>query len=152
MARKIRKVREILESPTGSHENLKKNQCTYCKEVGHWKIDCPKLKTKKESKSDSKIVMVVSNDSNSSGYSLFVTLIVCCSKKSEWILDTGTTYHICFKRKWFASFKKLDGDLVTFGDGHTCQIEGTGIVRIKLFNGMIRELKDVRYILSWKRI
>jgi len=41
---------------------------------------------------------------------------------------------------------------VSFGNGHTCHIEEIGIVRIKLFDGMIREMKDVRYILSCRRI
>jgi len=40
-------------------------------------------------------------------------------------LDTGATYHVCPKREWFASFEKLDGDLVSFDNGHTCQIEGS---------------------------
>jgi len=35
---------------------------------------------------------------------------------------------------------------VTFDDIHTCQIEESSIVRIKLFDGMIRKLKDVRYV------
>jgi len=35
---------------------------------------------------------------------------------------------------------------VSFSNGHTCQIEGIGTLRIKLFDGMIRELKDVRYV------
>jgi len=30
--------------------------------------------------------------------------------------------------------------------GNTCHIEGISIVCIKLFDGMIRELKDVRYV------
>ena len=33
-----------------------------------------------------------------------------------------------------------------FDNGHTCQIQGTCTVRIKLFDGMIGELKDVRYV------
>jgi len=33
--------------------NLKKNQCAFCKEIGHWKVDCPKIKDKnKESKTE----------------------------------------------------------------------------------------------------
>ena len=43
-----------------------------------------------------------------------------------------------------ASFEKIVGGLVTFDDGHTCQIEGIGIVCIKLSDGMLSELKDVR--------
>jgi len=60
-------------------------------------------------------------------------------------------YHICPKCEWFASFEKLDGYLVMFVDGHTCQIEGLGTVRIKLFDGMIKELKDVRYVPQLKK-
>ena len=33
-----------------------------------------------------------------------------------------------------------------FGDGHTCHIEGIGTIRIKLSDGMMRELEDVRYV------
>ena len=28
-------------------KNLKKNQCALCKELGHWKAECPKAKGKK---------------------------------------------------------------------------------------------------------
>jgi len=29
-------------------KDLKKNQCAFCKELGHWKVDCPKAKGKKK--------------------------------------------------------------------------------------------------------
>ena len=46
---------EFEKSKTDGHEDLKKNQCAFCRE-GHWKIDCPKLKPKKkESKSEANI-------------------------------------------------------------------------------------------------
>ena len=35
---------------------------------------------------------------------------------------------------------------MSFRNGYTCQIEGIGILRTKLFDRMIRELKDVRYV------
>jgi len=53
----------------------------------------------------------------------------------------GATYHLCPKREWFASSEKLDGVLVSFDNGHTCQIEGIGIVCIKLFDRVIRAKK-----------
>jgi len=37
------------KSRTGFRD-LKKNQCAFCKEVGHWKVNCPKAKGKKESR------------------------------------------------------------------------------------------------------
>ena len=51
-------------------------------------------------------------------------------------LNTGATYHVC--PKWFSSFEKLDGGLVSFRNGHTCHIEGIDSVRIKMFDGMVR--------------
>jgi len=39
--------------------DLKKNQCAFCKELGHWKIDCPKVKSKKESKTKANLAQVV---------------------------------------------------------------------------------------------
>jgi len=39
---------------------------------------------------------------------------------------------------------------VSLEDGHTCHIEGM-IFRIKLFDGMVRELKDLRYIPQLKK-
>ena len=40
---------------------------------------------------------------------------------------------------------------MSLSGGHTCQIEKIGIVRIKLFYAMVRELKDVRYIPQLKK-
>jgi len=40
---------------------------------------------------------------------------------------------------------------VSFRDGPTCQIEGICTVRIKLFDEMIRELKDMRYVPQLKK-
>ena len=55
-------------------------------------------------------------------------------------------YHVCSKRDWFASFEKLDRGIVQMGDDHTCSKDGIDMVFIKMFNGMVRALKDVRYI------
>jgi len=66
-------------------------------------------------------------------------------------LNTGTMYHICPKRKWFASFEKVDVGLLSFGDGHTCHIEGICIVRIKMFHETIRGLQNVRYVPQLKK-
>ena len=73
---------EFEKFKTGGHEQFKKDQCAFCREE-HWKIDCPKIKSKKESKSEANIAQTHDNDSDSSSYSLYVTPIGCCSKKSE---------------------------------------------------------------------
>ena len=37
------------------------------------------------------------------------------------------------------------------GDVRPCNIEGKGTVQIKMFDGMVQELKEVRYVLTLKK-
>jgi len=37
------------------------------------------------------------------------------------------------------------------GDDHPCNVEGIGTVRIKMFDGMVQELKEARYVPQVKR-
>jgi len=49
--------------------DLKKNQCTFYKEIGHWKVDCPRIKDKskkKKSKTEANLALVVSTQGNTS--------------------------------------------------------------------------------------
>ena len=47
--------------------DLKKNQCAFCKELRHWKIDCLKAKgKKKESKTEANLARVVSTHASTS--------------------------------------------------------------------------------------
>ena len=103
--RKGRSDHGISKSRSGFID-LKKNQCVLCKELGHWKVDCPKAKGKKESKTEVNLAQVISThastsqadglDSDSSVISFSVTIpIVGYSDNSKWILNTGATYHVC---------------------------------------------------------
>ena len=40
---------------------------------------------------------------------------------------------------------------MVIGDDHPCNIEGMGTVRIKMDDGIVRELKEVRYVPQPKR-
>jgi len=92
------------------------------------------------------------SDSDSSVFSFSVTtLTIGCSGNSEWVLDTGATYHVCPNRDWFSSFEKLDGYFAVMSDDHPCNVKGIGTVRIKIFDGMVRELKKVRYMPQLKK-
>ena len=62
------------------------------------------------------------NDSDSSYFSLAITPSGCYSDMSKWVLDTGSTYHICPKSELFANFEELDGSLMSMGDDHICRL------------------------------
>ena len=117
---------------------------------------------KKESKTEANLAQVSStqagtsqvggSDSDSSVFSFSVTApTIGYLGDSEWMIDTGATYHVCPNRNWFFSFEKLDGYSFVRGDNRPCHMEGIGIVLVKMFDEMVRELMDVRYILQLKR-
>ena len=65
-SRKGKEVRGRSKSRPGFRD-LKRNQCAFCKEIGHWKVDCPKFKgKKKESKSEANLAKVVKTASRRS--------------------------------------------------------------------------------------
>ena len=45
-----------------------------------------------------------------------------------------------------SSFAKLDGCFAVMSDDHPCKVKGIGTVHIKMFDGMVQELKEVRYV------
>ena len=58
---------------------------------------------------------------------------------------------MCPNRDWFSSFEKLDGCFTIIGDDHLCNMEGIGTVRIKMFDRIVRELKEMRYVPQLER-
>ena len=59
---------------------------------------------------------------------------------------------MCPHRDWFTTFDSTTaaGSVLGF-DNSPCKIEGIGSIRIKIFDGIIRTLTDVRYIPKMKR-
>jgi len=58
-------------------------------------------------------------DSDSSVFSFSVTTpTIGYSDDSEWMIDTGATYHVCPNMDWFSSFEKLDGCSVVIWKGY----------------------------------
>ena len=69
-------------------------------------------------------------------------------------MDFGYRYYLsCLSQKRASGLLvlKLDGDLVSFSDDHTCHMEGIYTVHIKSSDEMMTELKDVGYVLQLKK-
>ena len=76
----------------------------------------------------------------------------CAEIKDEWILDTACTIHMCPNRDWFTTLEPInDGGSVLMGDDSACKVAGIGSIQIKMFDGAIRTLTDVRFIPNMKR-
>jgi hypothetical protein len=68
-----------------------------------------------------------------------------------WFLDYGASHHIFPHKIWFTSYQAIDGGVVLMGNNNSCKTIGVGSVKIKMFNGIIRTLIDVRYVLKLKK-
>ena len=121
--------------------------CYKCKEPGHMKRDCPKFKRQTDDKRDesSKSVNVVQNDDAecSDGDMLSVSTT---QFTDAWILDSGCSYHIMPNREWFTTYRSANSGSVYLGDDRCCNIVGIGDVRIRMYDGTVRTLCDVRHI------
>ena len=86
-----------------------------------------------------------------SDYSLSITPAACVASSSEWILDTGATYHLCPIKEWFTDFRYLKSDAVVIGNDQPCRTMGKRTIRLKMFDGMVRELKEIRFVPALKK-
>lgn len=60
---------------------------------------------------------------------------------SKWVVDSGCTYHMCPDKHLRVNYKPFNGGEVMIGNNSMCKEIGLGTIRLKMFNGMIRELK-----------
>ena len=49
-------------------------------------------------------------------------------------------------RNWFISYQSVDEAVVFMGNGIPCKTVGVGSIRIRMFDGIVRELTDIRYL------
>ncbi|KAK8935199.1 hypothetical protein KSP39_PZI013173 [Platanthera zijinensis] len=123
-------------------KSVGRNTCHYCKEEGHWKDKCPKLKLKEQAHEPD--LAAVASEDESDVDALHVAPSI--ETTGSWILDTGCTFHMCPNREWFSSFRQYEGGRVWMGNVSECEILGVGNIRIRMFDGVVRTLTDVRYV------
>jgi hypothetical protein len=66
--------------------------------------------------------------------------------QEEWKLDSGASHHMCSHRNWFTSYQSVDESVVFMGNGIPYKTVGVGSIRIRMFDGIVIELTDVRYV------
>ncbi|KAH9697268.1 Integrase catalytic domain-containing protein [Citrus sinensis] len=128
--------------------NIARDKCAFCHEKGHWRKNCPKAQKRYGKKP---AVANMTRKDEDSDYSLSITPAVYVASLSEWILDTGATYHLCPIKEWFMDFRNLESGAVVMGNDQPCRTMGIGIIWLKIFDGMIRELKEVRFVPTLKK-
>jgi hypothetical protein len=53
---------------------------------------------------------------------------------------------MCSHRSWFSSYQSIDGSVVFMGNDVSCKTVGIGSIKIKMFDGIVRTLMEVRHV------
>jgi hypothetical protein len=133
----------------GQSKSKKNVQCYYCKKYGHYKSECPKLKNKEEGGSSS-VVGVVEGNSEDSRFVIAVTGSDS-HFSDQWVLDIACTFHMSPKRDWFTTYGKVNSGSVLMGNDVACKVVGMGTIKIRLHDGIVRTLKNVRHVPDLKK-
>jgi hypothetical protein len=70
--------------------------------------------------------------------------------QEEWKLDSSASHHMCSHRNWFISYQSVDEGVVFMGNGILYKTIGVGSIRIGIFDGIVRELIYVIFVLEIK--
>ena len=80
-------------------------------------------------------------------------MVICCFVVSNskhpmdsWILDSAHLFRMTSNKDWFDTYRSVNSGIVNMANGAYFKIAGIGNIRIKMFDGMIRTLCDVRHV------
>uniref|UniRef100_A0A2N9IUP8 CCHC-type domain-containing protein n=1 Tax=Fagus sylvatica TaxID=28930 RepID=A0A2N9IUP8_FAGSY len=130
-----------------SKSKSKTVKCFKCQKKGHMKRECPEWNKGKEESSTS--VNVVA-DSESDGDMLSVSSSTD-GLNNSWLLDSACSFHVTPHRNWFDTYRSINCGSVRMGNDAACTIIGMGTIKIKMSDGVVRTLEEVRHILDMRK-
>lgn len=68
------------------------------------------------------------------------------------VLDSSFSFQLYPIKSLFYKYKSIDDGRLLIGNNDTCKIVGIGSIKIRMFDGIIRTLHDVRHALRLKEI
>ena len=155
--------RSMERGPSGSHNHgrsksrSKKNiKCYCCGKKGHVKSECWLNKksggNKAPESSSSQGCVASTSDDGEVLYSEGNTAAEGRKRFADvWLLDSAATWHMTSRREWFHKYEPVSGGSVFMGNDHALEIAGIGTIKIKMHDGTIRTIQEVRHVKGLKK-
>ncbi|GFS42175.1 hypothetical protein Acr_00g0078350 [Actinidia rufa] len=119
--------------------------CFYCDQEGHIKRDCPKYKAHDQSSDTTAIIVMAVDESD-------VLLAASEDGKSNWVLDSGSAYHLCRDREVFSTSVPCEGR-IWMANNTSSRVVGRGSVRFRMADERSVTLTEVRHVPNlWKNL
>ena len=129
-----------------SKSNNKNLKCFQWHKEWHFKRDCLERKNKgNDGLKKNRDVVVASEEMDDDCYdSAGVLLATGTQTNGKGVLDSRCNYHVCpDKNLFFSVYMFFNGGEVMIGNNSLCKLIGLGTIRLKMFDGVINEVRHV---------
>ena len=63
-----------------------------------------------------------------------------------WLIDSWTSWHMTYKREWFHTYEHILRGSLYMSDDYALEIADISTIKIKVFNGTIRTIREIRHV------
>lgn len=152
MARGRPEKRESKGKKQDRSKSTQKNlKCFHCHKEGHFKRDCPERKNKNQETKERTGNAAIATEEECNFETAEVLIATSQKPQGQWVLDLGCTFHMCPNISYFTTYQPCDGGMVLIGNNSMCKVVGIRIVSLRMFDGVIRELTQARFVPDLKR-
>ncbi|KAG6395193.1 hypothetical protein SASPL_145834 [Salvia splendens] len=145
---KNRNSQNTRDKSRGKSKHKKDFKCHYCGGPNHYERDCRKKKRDQmrgNNENAEKDTMAVATD----GDVVVVCDDACVSsscQQTDWIVDSGASYHIKPYRDMFASYTGSSFGKVRMANHGVTEVAGIGVIHLLTDTGCKLVLRDVRHV------
>ena len=152
MARGRPEKRESKGNKQGRSKSKQKNlKCFHCHKEGHFKRDCLKGKNKNKEIKEMTGNATIATKEEDTFKAARVLIVINQKPQGQWVLDSSCTFHMCPNKSYFTSYQPCDGGMVLISNNSMCKVVGIETISLRMFDGVVRELTQVRFVPELKK-